>query len=155
MRPHHIKSPLQYTGLRATLSAGAAAPALHRLADLGSQRSRFRPPPAAESRLALRKFLCCQASKGSPELRLLRKSQSSLQGDLQGAARTICVPRDALRSESDEHSLSAGCGEHIRQRLLALGLSLVMTLSPALSAFSPAAAQQLPAIQHTATSLTQ
>ncbi len=47
----------------------------------------------------------------------------------------------------------AAYGRNVQQQLVALGLSLVMTLSPALCAFNPAAAQQLPVMDSAAATL--
>ena len=68
MRPHHIKSPVQYTGLRVGLPAGAVAPALHRLAVLSNHCLPSRRPPSFGSHLPLRDVLCCQSSRSSSEL---------------------------------------------------------------------------------------
>lgn len=131
MRPHHLSSPLQYTGLRTVFPAGLVAPALHRLAVLGSQKTSPQRPPFVSSRLPLRDLLCYQAKKGLPDFTPLHAAQS----------RTECGP--------------TGWGKLLRQQMIVLGLSLVMTLSPALCAFNPAAAQQLPVLNWAAASLTQ
>lgn len=68
MRPHHIKSPVQYTGLRVGLPGGAVAPALHRLAVLSNHCLPSRRPPSFGSHLPLRDVLCCQSSRSSSEL---------------------------------------------------------------------------------------
>ncbi|KAL0041882.1 hypothetical protein WJX79_007657 [Trebouxia sp. C0005] len=125
MRPHQIKSPVQYTGLRVGLPAGAVAPALHRLAVLSNHCLSPRRPPSLGSHLPLlRDVLCCQS----------RRSFSVLNPWPQSA------------------DISA-CGRNMRQQLVALGLSLVLTLSPALCAFNPAAAQQLPVMDCAAATL--
>lgn len=64
MRPHQIKSPVQYTGLRVGLPAGAVAPALHRLAVLSNHCLSPRRPPSLGSHLPLlRDVLCCQSRR--------------------------------------------------------------------------------------------
>ncbi|DBB02698.1 hypothetical protein WJX82_005349 [Trebouxia sp. C0006] len=124
MRPHHIKSPVQYTGLRVGLPAGAVAPALHRLAVLSNHCLPSRRPPSFGSHLPLRDVLCCQSSRSSSELNPWHQSAD--------------IP---------------ACGRNVQQQLVALGLSLVMTLSPALCAFNPATAQQLPVMDCAAATL--
>ena len=76
MRPHHLNSPLQYTGLRTVFPAGLVAPALHRLAVLGNQKTSPQRPPFVSSRLPLRDLLCYQAKKGLPDFTPLHAAQS-------------------------------------------------------------------------------
>lgn len=124
MRPHHIKSPVQYTGLRVGLPAGAVAPALHRLAVLSNYCLPSRRPPSCGSHQPLRDVLSCHSSRSSSVLNPWHQS-------------------------SDRST----CGRNVQQQLVALGLSLVLTLSPALCAFNPAAAQQLPVMDCAAATL--
>lgn len=82
MRPHHIKSPVQYTGLRVELPAGAVAPALHRLAVLSNHCLPSRRPPSFGSHLPLRDVLCCQSSRSSSERKPWRQS-SDISGNVE------------------------------------------------------------------------
>ena len=141
MRPHHIKSPVQYTGLRVGLPAGAVAPALHRLAVLSNHCLPSRRPPSFGSHLPLRAVLCCHSSRSSSDLNPWRQS-SDISSNVSQGAQPFALSNTLLGLT--EILPPAACGRNVQQQLVALGLSLVMTLSPALCAFNPAAAQQLP-----------
>lgn len=142
---------VQLTSPRAVLPAAAAAPALHKLAALSGMKSHRQPANVHATRRTLRDLLCCQASKGWQRPAAAQEHQSCQPRVLQGRLASIY---ERFQQHSQVRSLTtllpAACGRSLSQQALTVGLSILMTLSPALCSFSPAAAQQISLTQSSA-----
>ena len=115
MRPHHIKSPVQYTGLRVGSPAGAVAPALHRLAVLNNHCLPSRRPPSFGCHLPLRDVLCCQSSRSSSELNSWHQSPDTSGNFDSVHSRLLTTPtfgsdkKPASCSMWEKHTATASC----------------------------------------------
>lgn len=122
MRPPAIRSTLPYNSPRNLLPFGAAAPVLHRLATHKKQKRQLNQPPSSASRVFLRDLLCSASSKTPADL--------------------IVTPN----LEADGGSRPSGWRISLFQQALALGLSVIVSLSPAFCAVQAAVAQQPAAV---------